>query len=431
MKSVFIDQYYYPPSKILMATYPNVFFYKGSDDVLNNIDSAEQLDRVRDSFTKILDGKNLSFLIGSGCSSFKEAGVEVGIPTMAPLADEFYRDILARDKHTEWLLSEFKLDITKKPFEKNLELFLGTLHSLYYYLESTNQTTSGSAIRVNYIIDLARIFIVGKCLNEANRKAGNDKILNTLYQSFYRKLLYRNSNLMKPNIFTTNYDLYSESALDKLGIHYANGFSGGIKKFFNPTIFNYALAERMDLSHNKWSVIDNFFYLYKLHGSINWIEDADESKIFKVREIQEATLENLLTLKTIMIHPTPLKQNASLGSPYADLFREFQKKLMQNNNILITLGYSFSDEHINNIIYQAFTIPSFRLIVFGNPSVSSEIKKLTQLNDPRIWVIGGDIDADSRLHYFDGFVNSVLPNLSNDEIDDKIENAIKTLLGKK
>ena len=248
-----------------------------------------------------------------------------------------------------------------------------------------------------------------------------------LYKMFYRKLLYRNANLPKPSIFTTNYDLYSEIALDSLGIHYVNGFSGGIRKYFNPTIFNYALAEKMDLSQGKWSVIDNFIYLYKIHGSINWVQDEEQTKLFRVREIQETSLENLKKKDVIMIHPTPLKQNASMGSPYSDLFREFQKRLMRNNNILISLGYSFSDEHINNLIYQAFTIPSFRLIVFGDFAKSDEIKKLKSLNDPRIWIVGGKMENGESLHYFKGFIEQILPDLSNDEIDDKIDNAIKTL----
>jgi len=130
-----------------------------------------------------------------------------------------------------------------------------------------------------------------------------------------------------------------------------------------------------------------------------------------------------------MIHPTPLKQNASMGSPYSDLFREFQKKLMQNNNVLITIGYSFSDEHINNLIYQAFTIPSFRLIVLGDKKTSKEIEKLQSLDDPRIWIIGGELEDKSKLHYFKGFVEKILPDLSNDEIDKKIENAVRKLLG--
>lgn len=421
-----------------------IYFYKGLEDVLAKTKAADEdvaetelLKKIQDAFSKVLDGKNLSFLLGCGSSSFvietdKVGGgkekVDVGVPTMIPLANEFYKEkLLPADK--TWLKATLKLDTEDASFKDNLESFLGSLHSLYFFYETTGQEEEANAIKVAEIIKKARNFLLEKCLNESNRKSNADKDLVLLYKSFYRKLLYRNSNLPKPNIFTTNYDLYSEIALDKLGIHYVNGFSGGIKKYFNPTIFNYALAEKMDLSQSKWSVIDNFVYLYKIHGSVNWIQDDEDSKLFKAREIQETSYANLEKQNVILIHPTPLKQNASMGSPYSDLFREFQKKLMQNNNVLITIGYSFSDEHINNLIYQAFTIPSFRLIVLGDQKSSKEIEKLQSLDDPRIWIIGGELEDKSKLHYFKGFVEKILPDLSNDEIDKKIENAIRKLLG--
>lgn len=416
-----------------------IYFYKGKEEVLDktkgsgdDATEASSLKKIQDAFSKVLDGKNLSFLLGCGCSSFvKEIGkvkTDVGVPTMIPLAKKFYTDILSAD-NKKWLKATLKLDIDADGFKNNLEQFLGTLHSIYFFYETTRQEKEAEGIKVAEIITQARNFLLEKCLNETNRTSKEDNDLVELYKSFYRKLLYRNSNLPKPNIFTTNYDLYNEIALDKLGIHYVNGFSGGIKKYFNPTIFNYALAEKMDLSQSKWSVIDNFVYLYKIHGSLNWVQADEDSKLFRVREIQETSYANLQKQEVIMIHPTPLKQNASMGSPYSDLFREFQKKLMQNNNVLITLGYSFNDEHINNLIYQAFTIPSFRLIVLGDNSASEEIAKLQSLDDPRIWIIGGELeDADkSKLHYFKGFVEKILPDLSNDEIDHKIENAIRKL----
>lgn len=412
-----------------------IYFYRGKEEVLDktkgsgdDATEASSLKKIQDAFSKVLDGKNLSFLLGCGCSSFVTEidNVDVGVPTMVPLAKKFYKDILSAD-NKKWLKGTLKLDIDSDGFKINLESFLGTLHSIYFFYETTGQEKGLDAVKVAEIIKQARNFLLEKCLNETNRNSKADQDLVDLYKSFYRKLLYRNSNLPKPNIFTTNYDLYSEIALDKLGIHYVNGFSGGIKKYFNPTIFNYALAEKMDLSQSKWSVIDNFVYLYKIHGSLNWIQADDDSKLFRVREIQETSYANLEQQQVIMIHPTPLKQNASMGSPYSDLFREFQKKLMQNNNVLITLGYSFSDEHINNLIYQAFTIPSFRLIVLGDHSSSEEIAKLQSLDDPRIWIIGGELEDKNKLHYFRGFVEKILPDLSNDEIDHKIENAIRKL----
>ncbi len=443
-----------------------IFFYKGKENILESkkdqvkVDNTESdLKKIQDSFLKVLDNKNLSFLLGSGCSSFKienENFKEVGIPVMAPLAKEFYNDGNFTEEK-EWLKTSLQIDLADSVFATNLEVFLSTLHSLsFYHSKKTKPTIEAETSvispgtteepiafkeledseKIKSIILKARNFLLQKCLNEENIKleSGKPSIdlpLIELYKQFYRKLLSRNSTLPRLNIFTTNYDLYSERSMDLLGIHYVNGFTGGISKFFNPAIFNYALAEKMDLSQSKWSVIDNFFYLYKIHGSVNWIEAEGENKLFKVKEIQEPTLEQLKDEATIMIHPTPLKYNASLGSPYSDLFREYQKKLMQYNNILVTIGYSFSDEHINNLIFQAFTIPSFRLIVIGEPTETNAIGKLRELHDSRIWIIGekwptGETDY-VPLHFFKRFVEEIMPDLTAEDLDKKMDTTIQNL----
>ena len=467
----------------------SIFFHKGKENILEskNEQGTEQIEikKIQDAFLKVLDNKNLSFLLGSDCSSYeieiveeehvstenieeqqreeletkdsdtesqsKKEKTQIGIPVMAPMAKEFYNSEDFKEEK-DWLNKELKIDVTDSTFATNLEIFLSTLHSLSFYHSKKSKPKSNKSEdapneeetkpkefkkledfdKIESIIIKARNFLLQKCLNENNTKTDNEKPSNDLplielYKQFYRKLLTRNPTLPRLNIFTTNYDLYSERAMDLLGIHYVNGFTGGISKFFNPAIFNYALAEKMDLSQSKWSVIDNFFYLYKIHGSVNWIEAAGVYKLFKVQEVQEPTFEDLKGKETIMIHPTPLKYNASIGSPYSDLFREFQKKLMQNNNILVTIGYSFSDEHINNLIFQAFTIPSFRLIVIGEPTEWNAIGKLQKLNDSRIWIIGGNDDSDTPLHYFKRFVEEIMPDLTAEDLDKKMETTINNL----
>ncbi len=416
-----------------------IYFYKGSENIFEkdkkeNNSGNNDIKKIQEAFLKVLDNKNLSFLLGSGCSSYKIEGQEIGIPTMEPMAEEFYSmSDFKEDK--KWLLDVLKMNVDDEKFEfkKNLEAFLSVLHSLSFY-HSKIKNEDDTSKKINDIIIKARNFILQKCLNEGNIKVKKDGDLLEVYKTFYKKLLTRNPTLPRLNIFTTNYDLYSERAMDTLGIHYVNGFTGGISKYFNPTIFNYALAEKMDLSQSKWNVIDNFFYLYKIHGSVNWIENDDEGKLFKIQEIQDPTFEKLKDKESIMIHPTPLKYNASLGSPYSDLFREFQKKLMQNNNILVTIGYSFSDEHINNLIFQAFTIPSFRLIIIGEPN--HLIGKLKDLDDSRIWLIGEERPkkADGKddwsyipINYFNRFVNEILPDLTNEDLDKKMEATINNL----
>lgn len=446
----------------------STFFYKGKENILSEGETPtiefsddSKLSKIKEAFLKVLDNKNLSFLLGSGCSSCEvkqtKEGEEdiyqqIGIPVMAPLAKEFY-GLAKFQEAKEWLKNELRIDVESKTFATNLESFLSTLHSLSFYhskiappeSDTINDTETEEQIevsksefeklssvdKINHVMIEARNFILEKVLNEDNVTNKRDEPVLDIYKQFYRKLLSRNSTLPRLSIFTTNYDLYSEKAMDLLGIHYMNGFTGGISKFFNPTIFNYALAEKMDLSQAKWSVIDNFFYLYKIHGSVNWIEAEGENKLFKVKEIQEASFEKLKDEDTIMIHPTPLKYNASLGSPYSDLFREFQRKLMVNNNILVTIGYSFSDEHINNLIFQAFTIPSFRLVVIGEPTEYNKIGELKKLDDPRIWIIGEEFPSDDEhyvpLHFFKRFVDEILPDLTNEDLDRKMETTINNL----
>lgn len=420
------------------------FFYKGQNDILEKEkDFENQLEVVKKELSKVLDIRNLSFLLGSGCSLGK-----FGIPTMQKFADIFFdsseedleemdtrlKKLLLTKEHLETLNSHnvvFKND----PFRNNLETFLGTLYSLRFYLSQINNTEEEEKIEA--VILQTKKFILYKCLNEENK--GKDQAVLQNYKNFYRKLSLRDSNLPKPNVITTNYDLYSEKALDQLGVSYTNGFSGFVERYFNPSIFNYALAEQMDISSFKWNIIDNFIYFFKIHGSLNWVEKSDSSKLFNVQEIQDVSFKKLKKEKNIMIYPSPIKQNSSLGSPYSDLFREFQKRITQTESVLVTMGYSYSDEHINNLIFQALTIPTFRLVIFTDTKYKDDkgayqerlnIKKIKDLNDPRIWIIGSNEEpneGDLPLHWFSTISGNLLPDWSENQIENQNSKIIEML----
>jgi hypothetical protein len=121
---------------------------------------------------------------------------------------------------------------------------------------------------------------------------------------------------------------------------------------------------------------------------------------------------------------------ATLASPYSDLFREFQKKIMQEKTVLVVIGYSFSDEHINNLIYQALTIPTFRLVILQDEA-RPKIKQLIDLDDPRIWVIGGKMTDGATVHYFDYVVKNILPDIDEEKIEESIDKVFKSFFNKK
>jgi len=55
----------------------------------------------------------------------------------------------------------------------------------------------------------------------------------------------------------------------------------------------------------------------------------------------------------VMIFPSTNKYMHSYEDPYFELFTKFQELLKRPNTLLITTGFSFSDNHISQMIIQA------------------------------------------------------------------------------
>lgn len=413
-------------------------FWKGAQDVLKNkdgstLEASEAIETIRTQFGDALNARNLSFLFGSGCSSFRKDGSEVGIPTMGPMAKTFLEQIGENDEapyisasERETLKQWLGLEVGSPKFANNLERLMEALYGARFVYDGTEEE---GPKKVAAVVDR----VIGKvtkhvldCCTKGTFADGDETVLS-LYQSFYQKLQFRDRSLPRPWVFTTNYDLFNERAMDRRGIPYCNGFSGVVERRFNPAMFRYSLAEQLDISSRKWSAVDSFVYLCKLHGSVNWVEDGET--LFPVRELAEVPSS---PEGRVLIYPTPAKQSASFVSPYADLFREFQTRVVQDQSVLVTVGYSFGDQHINNIIFQALTIPNFRLIIFAAEDADGIIGQLRKLRDPRIWHIGSDSMFSMRsAHYFDAFVEQFMPELPGTRVETAVENVLRNLIAKK
>lgn len=411
-------------------------FVRHGDQASTTLDWENGPATVRKYLGEALNARNVAFLLGAGCSSLEIEGKQRGIPTMAPLAAEFCKYPLAAPveggpppiKAPGWSLSSSDIEFLEargaslkgSEYTWNLERLMELLFSLaFIYRRSASPADATSLSVVEKIIDKVKQFLWERCT--AGEFATGDKSVLDVYESFYRRLVLRDRSLPRPWIFTTNYDLFNERAMDRLGLPYGNGFSGVVERRFNPATFRYALAEQLDVTSRKWSAVDGFVYLCKLHGSLSWTED--DHGLFPIRELWPQD-----SASKVMIYPTPAKQNSSLGSPYADLFREFQSRVVREQSVLITAGFAFGDEHLNNIVYQALTIPTFRLIIFANPDAKGEIAKLRALRDERIWIIGGDGPDDKNpAHYFNVIVEHFMPQRQSDKIDDAVRLVMETM----
>jgi hypothetical protein len=420
-------------------------FLRNGDADPSELDWNKGIESARQAISEAMNAKNIAFLLGAGCSSLMRDEKELGIATMAPLAKEFCEETLAARAAgfygdppvvgaapAPWRLTKGELDYLDalgidlaKDYSRNLERLMEVLFAQRFVLrQSENPDLHPYRAVLDGIIKKVQDFLWTRVTQGAFATDG-DTTVRDLYERFYKKLVLRDRSLPRPWVFTTNYDHFSELAMDRLGIPYANGFSGVVERRFNPAIFRYALAEQLDVASRKWTAVDAFVYLCKLHGSVTWTED--DHGLFPIKEVWPPESTNQM-----LIYPTPAKQNSSLGSPYADLFREFQSRIVREQSVLITAGYAFGDEHLNNIIYQALTIPTFRLVIFAAPDTAGEIAKLRALRDPRIWIIGGDGPAEgTRAHYFDMIVEHFMPQRPSDRIDDAVRKVLSELAPKR
>lgn len=351
----------------------NISYFKGKIETKIGIDS------LKNEMAEYLQLDNLNFLLGAGCSSHIENDIEYGIPGMANLYKGFFKEY-----------PDFKIaGIAAEPiFNGNLEEMLEVMGAI---------AVAGKVSLIDSDIE-KKISLVQKYIRHRIIEGLHGEKVLDFYHTFYMKTVARGRK-SPINVFTTNYDLYNEQALDSLSFPYNNGFVGTYKRSFNPASYKYAYVEDMNLSKNVWERVPNFYNLYKIHGSISWIKNENR--------INEIDYKHISDDDTVMIYPTPLKDRTTLMTPYSDLFRAMETALLRKNSVLITLGYSFADDHINRLILNSLAIPTFKLVVFGK---SEAISKLIEMGDTRIVVI----NSDDKIHYFKNFVERAMPNIQED-----------------
>ena len=132
-------------------------------------------------------------------------------------------------------------------------------------------------------------------------------------------------------IFTTNYDLLQEQALEESKVPYFDGFSGARRPIFDPRM----IEEETLPGH--WT------RLWKLHGSINWYQN-DNGEVFRATTKESGPRR--------VIHPSHLKYQESRRMPYLAMIDRLRDFLKTPTAALILCGYSYRDDHINETIIQ-------------------------------------------------------------------------------
>jgi len=157
-------------------------------------------------------------------------------------------------------------------------------------------------------------------------------------------------------IFTTNYDLLFEQALERSRTPYFDGFSGARNAFFDPSSIS-----RNDLP-SRW------VRLWKLHGSIGW-EMNPKGEIVRIQNSENAN----------MVYPSHIKYDQTQAAPFSSLFERLKNFILEPDTLLITTGFSFADAHISSRIIEALQAnPSSALLAFQYKTLAEE-QYLTEL----------------------------------------------------
>ena len=140
-----------------------------------------------------------------------------------------------------------------------------------------------------------------------------------------------------------------------------------------------------------------------------FIELNDDLKINKTNN--ENWKLNYNNKEKIIIYPVQTKKSYTLDLPYSEMFRQFNDVINKTNSTLFIMGYSFSDEHINDIIENSLSNPFINIVLFLY-SNKEECIKNEYLNklitrayiDSRLTIFFGDTLSD-----FENIVSDILP----------------------
>jgi hypothetical protein len=316
-------------------------------------------------FQEALRLDTVSFLFGTGSS------IPLGARSISRVPEEAVRRI--EDAKLTAIHNALYAACNKAPGgAAGLEAYLGSLltllraSSLLTLVENSGgeddtQAQKGAAITaasvktlsellLNVLIDLTDVPAVDRLQKDYKENP------LCVHKEFIRKVLARPVNLRRVNLFTTNYDVAFERAMDELGVIYVDGFVGNIRRAFRPEAFNYDYYFPASTTEGNVHRLEKVLHLYKLHGSLNWAEcPSSADNVYGIEQLPDTKGEQ----SRLVVYPRPMKEEETLGFPYSEMFRRFAATVQQPQNVLVCYGYGFGDQHVNRVIYNALSISTF------------------------------------------------------------------------
>lgn len=297
---------------------------------------------------------NMIVLTGAG-SSFGIGKTEIKGMTMKKLWGEIVNKCGKESIEKLGKKINYKIDdITRA----NLEEFLSHA-SLYLLLYHDTDS------EVKEIVNKIKQIIISNCTIIMPEDAP--------HKEFLKRITARKLKHNRLKLFTTNYDMLFEQAANECGFTMIDGFTFTFPRVFNGNNYDYDIVIR---KNSRITAQENYagkvFHLYKLHGSLDWEKDEESGQIRKCDFANNKM--------PVMIFPSSIKYETSYEQPFFEMMSRFQTELRMDNALLIIIGYSFGDKHINSMIFEALELNHSLQLVIVDPYIENfeEIIKRTE-----------------------------------------------------
>lgn len=297
---------------------------------IDHMDKINLVREIRELKTHLSYSKNIGFFFGAGTScALKIPNVEqltTGIE--AKLTGNFATNFGRVKTDLESIITDRKV---------NIEDILNHIRRIRELTGESVKEYEGVSGTNAKLLDKEICTIIYDIVAEKEAVADID---NT--KKFFAWLSLLNRDFSK-EVFTTNYDLIIEKSLEASQIPYFDGFVGSYEPFF--------WQESIDQFVTKNDLTQNWIRLWKIHGSLSWFWKEDpktkSQKVIRIGKIDNIKDEE----NELVIYPSKEKYDSSKKQPFIAYFDRLKNYLLNGELLFIFTGYSFSDQHINEIIF--------------------------------------------------------------------------------
>ena len=294
----------------------------------HTFDPSVETQKLRDHLAS--HDKPIAFLLGAGASAAVQAtDGEALIPAVAELTRRCESAICAID--TDTATAWKRINDSLESDRRNIEEILSAVRRMESAITGEDRLVGLTRHQLKSVESVIQQTIA----REVNPPAG--RFPETLPHLAMGRWIRRIDRSCPIEIFTTNYDTLIERSLEHEWVPVFDGFIGARRPFFSAA----SLAHESMAPGRRWT------RLWKIHGSITWSmidKDTPVQRIVRGSEQQEGEL----------ILPSLLKYDESRKQPYRAILDRLRSVLIDREDaILITCGYGFGDDHINEVIFEA------------------------------------------------------------------------------